>query len=97
MEFDFIDKDINQVVKDISVYVKIIPNTSLKVCNGGWIQILISKLGTSTLSFKLSKNNAGTHLILGDQEIAWLHRAHISEVKTKIKAALRSLGGIEVM
>jgi hypothetical protein len=55
--------------------------------------VTISKFGTSTLQFKCEKTKDSWEFQLGQQKIAFAHRAFESDVKSKILKVIESIGG----
>jgi hypothetical protein len=60
---------------------------------GGEMVVTISKLGTSTLHFKLDKTPAGCHFALTKEKIALTHKALKNEVTSKIVKVIQKAGG----
>lgn len=57
------------------------------------IEVVISKLGTSTLTFDAKKNKDGFDLNLAQEKIAFAHRAFKDEVKSKLVSVIEKAGG----
>ena len=61
--------------------------------SGNGLEVKISKLGTSTLTFGCSQSDSGLTLELGQQKIAFSHKSFKQEVLEKINAIIVSCGG----
>lgn len=59
----------------------------------GCLEVVISKLGTSTLTFTESETEVGLKYNLASEKIAFTHRALKDEVTRKIKQVVQSAGG----
>ena len=60
---------------------------------GDGLEVKISKLGTSTLTFASIQSDSGLTLELGQQKIAFSHKGFKQEVLEKINAIIESCGG----
>lgn len=61
---------------------------------GNTITIVITKLGTSSLTFKaLSLENGDGHFKLIGKDIAWLHKSYVGLVEEKIRELVILSGG----
>lgn len=59
----------------------------------GSLQVVISKLGTSTLQFKEKVSEKGIEFALTSEKIAFTHKAFKDEVKSKIVRVIEKAGG----
>jgi hypothetical protein len=65
---------------------------SLKM-DQGKLDVVISKLGTSTLSFKEQELASGDEFNLANEKIAFTHKAFKDEVTAKIVKVIEKAGG----
>ena len=61
--------------------------------NGSNLDVVISKMGTSTISFKQSTSPAGLELTLANEKIAFTHKPFKDDVTQKIVKIIESSGG----
>lgn len=59
----------------------------------GFLDVVISKLGTSTLRFKESETPDALEYVLESEKIAFAHRAFKDEVKEKLVHVIKKAGG----
>lgn len=59
----------------------------------GKLEVVISKLGTSTLQFKEHEVASGIEYSLESEKIAFAHKAFKDEVKSKILSVIEKAGG----
>jgi hypothetical protein len=59
----------------------------------GNLEVTISKLGTSTLTFKEKQVNNGFEYALANEKIAFTHKAFKDEVTDKIVKVIQAAGG----
>lgn len=59
----------------------------------GFLDVIISKLGTSTLRFKETEHAGGLSYILESEKIAFAHRAFRDDVKDKLIKVIEKAGG----
>jgi hypothetical protein len=61
--------------------------------NSGTLEVIISKLGTSTLTFKEKIADQGIEYALTNEKIAFTHKAFKDEVTNKILSVIKDAGG----
>ena len=59
----------------------------------GSLEVVISKLGTSTLTFKEKESDQGLHYDLAGEKIAFTHKAFKDDVTAKIVKVIEKAGG----
>ncbi len=59
----------------------------------GKLEVIISKLGTSTLTFAEKESDKGLEYNLTSEKIAFTHKAFKDEVKDKIVKVIEKAGG----
>lgn len=59
----------------------------------GLLEVVISKLGTSTLQFKEKQTDKGIEFDLTNEKIAFTHKAFKDDVKAKIVKVIEQAGG----
>lgn len=95
MKVSFTGKDrdkILQQIKDAMGDRSLSQMVSFKM-GQGLLEVVISKLGTSTLQFKESETPAGLDFILANEKIAFTHKAFKDEVTAKIMRVIEKAGG----
>lgn len=59
----------------------------------GMLEVVISKLGTSTLQFKEKEVDKGLEYVLSHEKVAFTHKAFKDEVTAKIVKVIQKAGG----
>lgn len=95
MKVEFQEKDRNKILASIREAMggrKLgdMVNFNLKP---GALEVVISKLGTSTLTFAESEHSSGFTYKLSTEKIALAHRAFKDEVTQKILKVIEQAGG----
>jgi hypothetical protein len=60
---------------------------------GGKLEVVISKMGTSTLTFTEKENPQGLEYLLSGEKIAFTHKPFKDDVTEKIVKVIKSAGG----
>lgn len=95
MKVEFIEKDRTKILTSIKEAMSgrklgDMVNFNLKP---GLLEVIISKLGTSTLTFKENETSTGFTYQLSNEKIALAHRAFKDEVTQKIVKVIEQAGG----
>jgi len=95
MKIEFKEKDRNKVLASIQEAMggrKLAELVKFNLKTGA-LEVVISKLGTSTLTFTETTGANGLSYNLTNEKIAFTHKAFKDEVTQKIMAVIESAGG----
>ncbi len=98
MKFVFAEKDPAKVLAAIKTTMgdrKLGEMVSFNM-TGGNLDVVISKMGTSTISFKQSDSPAGLEYTLATEKIAFTHKPFKDDVTKKIIKVIETSGGKRV-
>ncbi len=95
MRIKFAETDRQKVLAAIQTTMgdrKLGDMVSFKLVAGG-LDVVISKMGTSTISFKEKMMDDGIEYTLANEKIAFTHKPFKDEVTQKIAKVIQSSGG----
>ena len=95
MKFEFPKKTAAEIVETIKEAMggRQLSDMVNFAVDGSNIKVTISKLGTSVLNFLVAQKNDKTEIELGEEKIAFTHRAFKDEVKQKLVGVITKAGG----
>ncbi len=98
MKVNFAEKNRDKIlasIKDAMAGRKLADMVDITLTKGK-LEVIISKLGTSTLTFAENENDKGLEYNLTSEKIAFTHKAFKDEVKDKIVKVIEKAGGTVV-
>lgn len=95
MKFEFPKKDSAAIVETFKEAMggRQLADMVSFALDGDNIKVTISKLGTSVLNFLVTQKTDKTEIELGQEKIAFTHRAFKDEVKSKLVSIITKAGG----